>query len=154
MFTEKLGSARATSSPDAQVAGRLNRFGKDADGNVKDEQWATIANLAAERGEMVFNAYLDQGAGQNPLPVELKVWVNADTGVATLAGTLDGNSLNGTAVLSPEADPDTVGAVANAAFARFFIGTYVIEVKWPLHPGPAAGDIVGIGDPSGRIVNK
>ena len=141
-------------SPDTRVAGRLNMFGKDADGNVKDEQWATIANLAAERGEMVFNAYLDQGAGQNPLPVELKVWVNADTGVATLAGTLDGNSLNGTAVLSPEADPDTVGAVANAAFARFFIGTYVIEVKWPLHPGPAAGDIVGIGDPSGRIVNK
>ena len=153
-FRQDVLGGNVNVSPDTRVAGRLNMFGKDADGNVKDEQWATIANLAAERGEMVFNAYLDQGAGQNPLPVELKVWVNADTGVATLAGTLDGNSLNGTAVLSPEADPDTVGAVANAAFARFFIGTYVIEVKWPLHPGPAAGDIVGIGDPSGRIVNK
>ena len=149
-FRQDVLGGNVNVSPDTRVAGRLNMFGKDADGNVKDEQWATIANLAAERGEMVFNAYLDQGAGQNPLPVELKVWVNADTGVATLAGTLDGNSLNGTVVLSPEADPDTVGAVANAAFARFFIGTYVIEVKWPLHPGPAAGDIAGIGDPSGR----
>ena len=130
-------------SPDTRVAGRLNKFAKDA-------RWNTIAFLAAERGEMEFTAYVDEGAGQNPVPVELKVWVNAETGVATLAGTLGGTALNGTAVLSPEADPDTVGAVANAAFARFFIGKYVIEVKWPLHPGPAAGDIGGIGDPSGR----
>lgn len=130
-------------SPDTRVAGRLNKFAKDA-------QWNAIANLAAERGEMEFTAYVDEGAGRNPVPAELKVWVNAETGVATLAGTLGGTALNGTAVLSPEADPDTVGAVANAAFARFFIGKYVIEVKWPLHPGPAAGDIGGIGDPSGR----
>jgi uncharacterized repeat protein (TIGR02543 family) len=141
-------------SPDTRVAGRLNKFGKGADGLPKDAQWNAIANLAAERGEMEFTAYMDEGAGQNPVPAELKVWVNGETGVATLAGTLGGTALEGTAVLSPEADPDTVGAVANAAFARFFIGTYVIEVKWPLHPGPAAGDIVGIGDPSGRIVNK
>ena len=130
-------------SPDTRVAGRLNKF-------AKDERWNTIAYLVAERGEMEFTAYVDEGAGQNPVPVDLKVWVNGETGVATLAGTLGGTALNGTAVLSPEADPDTVGAVANAAFARFFIGKYVIEVKWPLHPGPAAGDIAGIGDPSGR----
>ena len=143
---------RVTISPETQVAGRLNKFGKDAEGKVKDEQWATIANLAAKRGEMVFNAYLDQGAGLNPLPVELKVWVNAETGVATLAGTLDGNSLNGTAVLSPETDPDVVGAAAKAAFARFFIGKYVIEVKWPLDSGPTMADIIGIGDPSGTML--
>lgn len=137
-------------SPDTRVAGRLNKFGKGADGLPKDARWNTIAFLAAERGEMEFTAYVDEGAGQNPVPAELKVWVNAETGVATLAGTLGGTALNGTAVLSPEADPDTVGAVANVAFARFFIGKYVIEVKWPLHPGPAAGDIGGIGDPSGR----
>ncbi len=141
-------------SPDTRVAGRLNKFGKGADGLPKDAQWNAIANLAAERGEMEFTAYVDEGAGQNPVPAELKVWVNGETGVATLAGTLGGTALEGTAVLSPEADPDTVGAVANAAFARFFIGKYVIEVKWPLHPGPAAGDIGGIGDPSGRIMNK
>jgi len=137
-------------SPDTRVAGRLNKFGKGADGLPKDARWNTIAFLAAERGEMEFTAYVDEGAGQNPVPAELKVWVNGETGVATLAGTLGGTALNGTAVLSPEADPDTVGAVANVAFARFFIGKYVIEVKWPLHPGPAAGDIAGIGDPSGR----
>ena len=137
-------------SPDTRVAGRLNKFGKGADGLPKDARWNTIAFLAAERGEMEFTAYVDEGAGQNPVPAELKVWVNGETGVATLAGTLGGTALEGTAVLSPEADPDTVGAVANAAFARFFIGKYVIEVKWLLHPGPAAGDIGGIGDPSGR----
>jgi hypothetical protein len=153
-FRQDVLGGNVNVSPDTRVAGRLNMFGKDADGNVKDEQWATIANLAAERGEMVFNAYLDQGAGQNPLPVELKVWVNAETGVATLAGTLGGTALNGTAVLSPETDPNTVGVVANAAFARYFIGKYVIEVKWPLWPGPAMGDIAGIGDPSGRIMDK
>ena len=130
-------------SPDTRVAGRLNKF-------AKDERWNMIAYLAAERGEMEFTAYVDEGAGRNPVPVELKVWVNAETGVATLAGTLGGTALNGTAVLSPEADPDTVGAMANAAFARFFIGKYVIEVKWLLHSGPAADDIDGIGDPSGR----
>ncbi len=139
-----------TISPDTRVAGRLNKFGKGADGLPKDAQWNAIAFLAAERGEMEFTAYVDEGTGQNPVPVELKVWVNAETGVATLAGSLDGTDLSGTAVLSPEADPGTVGAAANAAFARFFIGKYVIEVKWPLHPGPAAGDIGGIGDPSGR----
>ena len=141
-----------TITPDTRVAGRLNKFGKGADGLPKDAQWNAIAFLAAERGEMEFTAYVDEGSGQNPVPVGLKVCVNGETGVATLAGTLGGTALEGTAavVLSPEADPDTVGAVANAAFARFFIGKYVIEVKWPLHPGPAAGDIGGIGDPSGR----
>jgi hypothetical protein len=141
-------------SPDTRVAGRLNKFGKGADGLPKDAQWNAIAFLAAERGEMEFTAYVDEGAGRNPVPVELKVWVNAETGVATLAGTLGGTALNGTAVLSPETDPNTVGVVANAAFARYFIGKYVIEVKWPLWPGPAMGDIAGIGDPSGRIMNK
>ena len=141
-------------SPDTRVAGRLNKFGKGADGLPKDAQWNAIANLAAERGEMEFTAYVDEGAGRNPVPVELKVWVNAETGVATLAGTLGGTALNGTAVLSPETDPNTVGVVANAAFARYFIGKYVIEVKWPLWPGPAMGDIAGIGDPSGRIMDK
>jgi hypothetical protein len=126
-------------------------FGKDADGNIKDEQWARIANLAAERGEMVFYAYLDRGDGWNPLPVELKVRVNADTGVATLSGALDGNSLNGTAVLSPEADPDIAGA--SAVFARFFTSKYVIEVKFPLETGPTMATLV-IGDPSGKIVNR
>ena len=105
-------------SPDTRVAGRLNKF-------AKDERWNMIAYLAAERGEMEFTANVDEGTGQNPIPVELKVWVNAETGVATLKDTLDGTVLNGGAVLSPEADPDTVGAVANAAFARFFIGKYV-----------------------------
>lgn len=140
-----------TITPDTRVAGRLNKFGKGADGLPKDAQWNAIAFLAAERGEMEFTAYVDEGSGQNPVPVGLKVCVNGEKGVATLAGTLGGTALEGTAavVLSPEADHDTVGAVANAAFARFFIGKYVIEVKWPLHPGPAAGDIGGIGDPSG-----
>ena len=153
-FRQDVIGGNVNISPDTRVAGRLNMFGKDADGNAKDERWNMIAYLAAERGEMEFTAYVDEGAGRNPVPVELKVWVNAETGVATLAGTLDGTALNGTAVLSPEADPDIVGAAANAAFARFFIGKYVIEVKWPLHPGPAAGDIGSIGEPSGRIMNK
>ncbi len=185
-FRQDVIGGNVNISPDTRVAGRLNMFGKDADGNVKDEQWATIANLAAERGEMELYVWrhkdfddqfrftsspnlnpsddtntfepvtelVDEGNGPYPAQVTLKVSVNAETGVATLAGALDGNSLDGTAVLSPEADPDTVGALANAAFARFFIGKYVIEVKWLLHPGPAAGDIGGIGDPSGRIVNK
>ena len=147
-FRQDVLGGNVNVSPDTRVAGRLNMFGKDADGNVKDEQWATIANLAAERGEMVFTAFVDEGDGQNSVPVGLKVLVSAETGVATLAGSLNGTALNGTAVLSPEAE-STPNGESLAAFARFFIGNYVIEVKWPLQPGPVMSDIVGIGEPSG-----
>ena len=75
-------------SPDTRVAGRLNKF-------AKDERWNTIAYLVAERGEMEFTAYVDEGAGQNPVPVDLKVWVNGETGVATLAGTRNGPERHG-----------------------------------------------------------
>ena len=181
-YTETLGSARATISPDTRVFGRLNKFGKDANGRVKDADWSAIANLAAAGGEKTLymwrhaadggryrftssptenpgdatneyvpvTAFVDGPNGPYSAQATLKVSVNAETGVATLAGASDdGKPINGTAVLSPEVE-NVSGVEQCSAYARFFAGKFVIEIKFPLLPGPASGVFAGVGDLSGQ----
>jgi hypothetical protein len=91
---------------------------------------------------------VDEGNGPFPMQVMLTMTVNAENGVATLAGTLDGKSVNGTAALSPEVN-DSAVALSMAAYARFFVGKLVIEVKLPLKTAHGAASLVDSIDASG-----
>ena len=149
-----------TAGPDTRVAARLNKFGKDLNGRPIDVTWNVIAGYAEALGEIPLYVWrsvedadrykfavsqnnwpgdgyeevghlVDEGNGQFLKQTALKMTVDAATGVATLSGEIDGKSMNGTAVLSPEG-AESATAQSMAAYARFFIGKFVIEVKLPL----------------------
>ena len=158
-----------TYDPFGAITAKLNRFGSDDD-------WKAVALAAAsasDTAEVALYAWakeddskslnFTQGLSQSPngyVPVldaqpqgdhsKLFVTVDSATGVATLSGGLGGTAVSGTAVLSPEIDNDRVGTVAYAAYARFFTGGFVIEVKYSLEAsatsaGFTLGEITGRG---------
>ena len=157
-----------TYDPFGAITAKLNRFGFDDDWQAVAR---TVAN-AADTGTVTLYAWakesdpklleLTQDLDQPPngyAPVldaqpqgdhsKLFVTVDSATGVATLSGTLGGTSMSGTAVLSPEIDNDRVGAEAYAAYARFFTGGFVIEVKYPLEASATT-----VGFTVGRITGR
>ena len=93
---------------------------------------------------------VDEGNGLFPKQIALKMTVDAATGVATLAGEIDGKSLSGKAVLSPEKIESAV-AQSMSAYARFFIGKFVIEVKIPLKAAQGAASLINGVDADGIV---
>ena len=140
-----------TYDPFGAITAKLNRFGFDDDwqavartvANVSDTGSVTLYAWAKESDPKFLEFTTDPTfppSGYAPVldaqpqgaHSQLFLTVDSATGVVTLSGTLGGTSMSGTAVLSPEIDNDRVGAVAYAAYARFFTGGFVIEVKYLL----------------------
>ena len=148
---EGKSGGKPTYDPFGAITAKLNRFGLDDDwqavaraaANAADTEKLTLYAWAKESDPKLLE--LTQDLDQPPngyVPVldaqpqgdhsKLFVTVDSDTGVATLSGSLGGTAVSGTAILSPEIDNERVGAVTYAAYARFFTGGFVIEVKYAL----------------------